>query len=699
MKNLFNFCQIVLGIILLSACTKENILKYNENIASILILESDTSSIYITDYYPTMDRVDSITSSSLKILFQNTSEQFIIISETTTPILNTIEFWSGKERVSVMAIKKRGDDTPKRELTAFSSSQVGTEFKTTFLVAPEQVMVFWQNVKMSSTDYELNGRELIVRVPREAGLMKRSYIRIIASEGEKISNDLLIPLEYKRVLSDISQLDRTDKQAQVLYSLMIDRFHNGDTSNDKPLNRPDVLPTVDFKGGDIKGITDKIQSGFFTDLGINTIWMTPVAQNPDDPWGLDKDPYTKFSAYHGYWPINPTVLNPHFGTEEQLKEMLEEAHKRNINVIVDYVANHLHQSSPILKEHPDWVTPMYTEDGRLNVRLFDDERLTTWFDTFLPTLDLEKEEVREAMTDSALYWIRHYDFDGFRHDAAKHIPESYWRLLTKKIRKERNWNHLYQIGETYGSVELVRSYVKSGMLDGQFDFNVYHTAVKVFGLDGGDMRVLNTELYKSLDNYGYHNLMGYISGNHDKPRFISVAGGTVSLSEDTKAAGRKRKILVGDTVAYDKLALLEAFMLTIPGVPCIYQGDEYGVPGANDPDNRRMMQFDNYSVREQQHLDKVKKLIKLRRSSLPLIYGDMLSLFCDKDVMAFARIYMGEIVVVAYNRSSQVRELKFTLPETLYSGNLHTNFGSDYSLDKNRFNLTLPPYGFEVLND
>jgi len=140
-------------------------------------------------------------------------------------------------------------------------------------------------------------------------------------------------------------------------------------------------------------------------------------------------------------------------------------------------------------------------------------------------------------------------------------------------------------------------------------------------------------------------------------------------------------------------------MLTIPGVPCIYQGDEYGVPGANDPDNRRMMQFDNYSVREQQHLDKVKKLIKLRRSSLPLIYGDMLSLFCDKDVMAFARIYMGEIVVVAYNRSSQVREIKFTLPETLYSGNLHTNFGSDYSLDKNRFNLTLPPYGFEVLND
>lgn len=97
----------------MSACTKENILKYNENIASILILESDTSSIYITDYYPTMDRVDSITSSSLKILFQNTSEQFIIISETTTPILNTIEFWSGKESICY-GYKEERDDTPKR---------------------------------------------------------------------------------------------------------------------------------------------------------------------------------------------------------------------------------------------------------------------------------------------------------------------------------------------------------------------------------------------------------------------------------------------------------------------------------------------------------------------------------------------------------------------------------------------------------
>ena len=507
----------------------------------------------------------------------------------------------------------------------------------------------------------------------------------------------MIPLHFDKVLNHIKELKRSDKEAQVLYSLMIDRFSNGDKNNDRPLNRLDVLPAVDFQGGDFQGIIDKIKSGFFNDLGINTIWMTPIAQNPETPWGYDEVVKTRFSAYHGYWPIHPTVLNEHFGTEDKLHELLDVAHTNNINVIVDYVANHLHKESPILKEHPDWATSMITDDGRPNVRLFDEYRLTTWFDTFLPTLDMEKREVREAMTDSAVYWLQKYDFDGFRHDAAKHIHESYWRLLTKKIRKNPKWNHLYQIGETYGSPSLIRSYVKTGQLDGQFDFNVYHSAVNVFGLAEGDMRELNDDLLCSLDSYGYHNLMGYISGNHDKPRFISVAGGAVSLKEDTKLAGRVRTITVGDSTSYDKLAALEAFMLTIPGVPCIYQGDEYGVPGANDPDNRRMMQFDGYCNRERAHLNKVKKLINLRRTSLPLIYGDVMPLYCDKDIIAFIRIYMGKIAIVACSRSNETKRVELSLPLAFKGNDLKNNFNCNFRTLGDSVSITLPAYGFEVL--
>ena len=127
-------------------------------------------------------------------------------------------------------------------------------------------------------------------------------------------------------------------------------------NNDRPLNRLDVLPAVDFRVENFQGIIDKIKSGFFNDLGINTIWMTPIAQNPETPWGYDEVVKTRFSAYHGYWPIHPTVLNEHFGTEDKLHELLDVAHTNNINVIVDYVANHLHKESPILKEHPDWAT-------------------------------------------------------------------------------------------------------------------------------------------------------------------------------------------------------------------------------------------------------------------------------------------------------------------------------------------------------
>lgn len=702
MKHRINLCLIGLAISLLygcTDCTKVCLPPYNELASSVLILENDTMPVYVADFFPTMEQVDSITSSSLTIMSGvKPTEQFVVICQETTPALSTINFWNKGDKVSIIA--RRTNDLSKEEkINIFTTADHETSFEVAFTKQPDQLLIFWQNMELPLSSYTWENGKITIKVPAYAATLDRSFIRVIAAVSGTISNDLLIPLQSDKVLNNIKDIKRTDKEAQVLYSLMIDRFNNGDKSNDRPLNLPDVLPTVDFQGGDFQGIIDKIKSGFFRELGVNTIWMTPIAQNPETPWGYDEVVKTRFSAYHGYWPIHPTALNEHFGTEDKLHELLDIAHQNDMNVIVDYVANHLHKDSPILKEHPDWATPMTTADGRLNVRLFDEYRLTTWFDTFLPTLDMEKEAVREAMTDSAVYWLQKYDFDGFRHDAAKHIHESYWRLLTKKIRKNPQWNHIYQIGETYGSPSLIRSYVKAGQLDGQFDFNIYHSAVNTFGFAEGDMHNLNDNLLRSLDNYGYHNLMGYISGNHDKPRFISVAGGTVSLKENTKLAGRIRNITVGDSAAYDKLAVLEAFMLTIPGVPCIYQGDEYGVPGASDPDNRRMMQFDGYCECEQALLNKVKQLVNLRRSSLPLIYGDVIPLYCDKDVIAFARVYMGKTAVVACNRSNDPKNIEVSLPAALRANHLKNNFHCDFEVSKNTAKVTLPPYGFEVLLD
>lgn len=487
-------------------------------------------------------------------------------------------------------------------------------------------------------------------------LKGRSYLRVFASDGNVLINDLLIPLQNGKPITSTALLTRHDPQAQVLYSLMVDRFYDGNPANDAPLNRPDVDPRVDYMGGDLKGITLKIEEGFFDSLGVNTIWISPITQNPTDAWGEYPDPKTKFSGYHGYWPIYNTKIDDRMGTDAELRELLRTAHEHEINVILDYVANHMHINSPTLKAHPDWVTDSLLADGRRNFELWDEARLTTWFDKHIPTLDLERPEVCEAMTDTALYWIANYDFDGYRHDACKHIPLDYWRMFTRKMKTRFPGRPLWMIGETYGDNDLVGSYVKTGMLDAQFDFGVYHTAADVLGRPGESMKRLADVIDESLADFGAHNTMGHISGNHDKTRLISLIGGAVSWDEDGKDAGWHRSIGVtanGDpareAVAFKKALLLEVLNLTIPGVPCIYQGDEYGQPGGNDPDNRRMMRFCGLSSNEEWMRSEVASLIALRRSSMPLLYGDYKLLYVDDCVMVFERSYLGESVVVGLN--------------------------------------------------
>ena len=151
--------------------------------------------------------------------------------------------------------------------------------------------------------------------------------------------------------------------------------------------------------------------------------------------------------------------------------------------LLDYVSNHVHQESKIYRDHPDWATPGVLPNGQKNIRLWNEQRLTTWFDDFLPTLDLSKPEVAEMMSDSALFWIKEYGLDGFRHDAAKHVDEFYWRTLTKKIKEQvviTDKQEVYQIGESFGSRELIKSYIGPGMMDAQFDFNVYFDATTAF---------------------------------------------------------------------------------------------------------------------------------------------------------------------------------------------------------------------------
>jgi cyclomaltodextrinase / maltogenic alpha-amylase / neopullulanase len=565
---------------------------------------------------------------------------------------------------------------------------------------PEKIFAFWQNHRLPVDFVIRKSNKIIISIPEIASKMDRSFIRIWSYNKSGVSNDLLIPLHQGNLLIDPLYLTREDVEASVLYFIMVDRFNNGNPANDDPVKDPDVLPPANYWGGDLAGVTQKIRDGYFDDLGINAIWFSPITQNPLDAYVEFPEPRRKYTGYHGYWPITLTTVDHRFGTSQELRELVAAAHEGGMNVLLDYVSNHVHEENMLIKENPHWATELDLPGGRKNIRLWDEQRLTTWFDTFLPSLDFSQPEVIETMADSAVFWIKEYNIDGFRHDATKHIPLHFWRTLTRKLKEEvivpQN-RRLYQIGETFGSRELIGNYVGSGLLDGQFDFNLYFDARSIFALDSESFVRMNQSLKETFAYYGTNHLMGNITGNHDLPRFISFAGGALRFDEDSAEAGWSRNIQVDDTVGYDKLSMLTAFIMTIPGVPVVYYGDEIGMPGGGDPDSRRPMRFENLNEHEIRTREIASQLGRLRQNRLSLIYGDFTVLHVDDETWIYSRRYFDEITIVAFNKSNQPKSIVFNVPQAFENAALKTNFRSTLNKQEEGFIITLKPYSFDVL--
>ena len=564
----------------------------------------------------------------------------------------------------------------------------------------DSVFVLWENHLLDNTFRRIDSSGITITIPKKAREYDRSFLRVYAYNSSGISNQVLIPVQKGKVLKDAGKLTRSDREAMIMYFLMVDRFRNGNPDNDKPVKDPEIDPRVNYQGGDLTGITLAIEDGYFSDLGVNTLWISPITQNPRGGYVEYPAPHRKFSGYHGYWPITLSTIDDRFGNPEALQRLVAEAHRKGINVVLDFVAHHVHQEYPVLKAHPDWITSVDLPGNRKNIRLFDEQRLTTWFDIFLPTFNLTVPEAAAMVSDSATYWIKEYHIDGFRHDAAKHVPESFWRMLTQKLNQQVTLpeNRLvYQIGETFGSRELIGSYINPGMLDAQFEFNLYWDAKNTFAIDNTSFRDLNYSLQQSFAYFGEHNLMGNITGNQDMSRFISYASGALSFTEDDHDAGWNRSIEVKDTVGYRRLAMLQAFNMTIPGIPVIYYGDEYGMAGANDPDNRRMMQFDSLSPHEAYLKATVSKLTRLRNQNLALTYGDFTTLKVTDRIFIYMRSYFDKTVLIIFNKDRSSRKIEFTIPERYASSSFIAQFGNAFNNENGKFSMTLPGNSFEVI--
>ena len=552
------------------------------------------------------------------------------------------------------------------------------------------VFVLLDNAKISQDRINLDGKHISINFNYNE--LKKQTLRIAVSKKGRVSNIQTIKLKDGKPLGNESF---TWNDA-IIYSIMIDRFNDGNKENSIKVKHDSLSDKANYFGGDLEGIIKKLEEGYFENLGVNVIWISPVLDNPNVAYKEYPAPHRYYSGYHGYWPISSKTVDEHFGNLETVKQFISKAHEKGIKVLLDFVSNHVHTEHPYFKEHRNWFGQLELPDGRLNLRFWDEYRLTTWFEPYLASFDyLGSEEALEEMTDVAVWWLNETGADGYRHDAVKHVPNEFWRRLNEKIRKEVSVKRdlsVYQIGETFGSYELISSYVNNGQLNSQFNFNLYDVAIPTFTSEDGSFANLNKEMQKTFSVYGNNHVMGNVMDSHDKNRFMAYADGDLAPSEwSAIEQGWNNPPMVDNTESYKKLTLYMAFMNTIPGLPVIYYGSEFGMSGASDPDNRRMMRFDDdLTQSEKSTLSEVSQIIKLRRKHTALRHGDFYPLIADEDIYAYIRSDMNERILVVLNKNINNKIVELSLPVNFEIKNLKDmKNNNEIKVEQNQLNLEI----------
>lgn len=385
----------------------------------------------------------------------------------------------------------------------------------------------------------------------------------------------------------------------VLYFAFVDRFRDGSPA-DQPASCIPADSPGNWQGGDWAGLLQAIESGYFDELGVNAIWINAPSDNPDGcvP-GIGGYTYT---AYHGYFPSDPTAPENHFGSLEDLQAVVKAAHARGIRVLIDLVLNHVHDSAEIWADHQGegWFhLPPYVCGW--------DQPISCWFQDYLPDLDHSNDEVVEYVTEVAMYWARTIDVDGFRVDAVKHMIPHVLHTLRAKIEAEIDAHAslpMWTVGETFtggwgggqGSEEaLIKQYVSPDQLHGQFDFPLYWALTETLARGDTGVSNLGGVLLGTTPYHGVTTPMASFLGNHDVSRFISHANGDIGDlwgNGSTEQGWENPPPQPTSEAPYQRLRMAFTFLAAAPWIPLIYYGDEVGLAGAGDPDNRRMLPLD-----------------------------------------------------------------------------------------------------------
>ena len=411
-----------------------------------------------------------------------------------------------------------------------------------------------------------------------------------------------------------------DWHRQAIYFILIDRFHNGDSGNDGEVYRNNPYA---YHGGDLQGIYDKLD--YLQELGVTVLWLSPVFDNRDDR-------FFKYWAYHGYWPKDFYNVEERFGDMKLLQKLAQELRRRRMHLLLDMVVNHVDYDAPMVKSHPGWFHP------DRNINDWNDQQQVEQYRVYgLPDLAQEKPEVAQFLVDTARFWIDKVNPIGFRLDAVKHVPLSFWKDYNTKIRDYAGTN-FFMIGELFnGDPRQCSYYFNHGQFSSMFDFPLYYVLKRVIA--AGQTAEEFGVLFAQDRRYHQGSLLATLLDNHDLDRFLTTVNGDLQRF---------------------KLAL--AFLLAIRGVPTLYYGTEVGLTGSTEhqdtpPQNRGDMRFQPASALTRF----VKSLLLTRRNSPALTIGQQIHLAQSPSFYCCARVAPEQAALIIFNNSHLARHLQVPL--------------------------------------
>lgn len=464
----------------------------------------------------------------------------------------------------------------------------------------------------------------------------------------------------------------------VIYLIMPDRFADGDPSNDEPASARGTHDRSNpraYHGGDLEGIRDHLP--YLKDLGVTTLWLTPIVKN-----GSAQD-------YHGYGAVDLYAVDPHLGTVQDYRELVAQAHKAGMKVAFDFVANHVGPKNPWVDNPPlpDWfhgTAQRHLDSGsgpsgvfyghpgghaatndpfELLVDPHSTARLQRnltdgWFVNTLPDLNTENPAVAQYLLQNAIWWAESSGLDAYRLDTFPYVSRKFWSEWHAGLRQL--YPFLTTIGEVFHPDPSVVSFFAGGVKQSDgidsgvsilFDYPMYFALRDV--LLGNAPTGKITDVLRSDWMYPHPDELVTFFGNHDVPRFASAEGSSPA-----------------------KLELAYGLALTLRGIPELYYGDEIGMRGGADPDNRHEFPGGwpgdpqdaftqaGRTSEQQQIFAYVSKLLHLRHDHTALQNGKLWHLFSDESSYVFLRETEEERVVVAFNNADHLRQLSIPLQQT-----------------------------------